>query len=170
LPPCATSNPTKIRPLFRVIPVSKVDVVVTGVLREQITGRVVRRRSSASRTETDPVSVSNAALLEAATATSVRAVDSVDNHIVMFVMNLSSVAVLWFGAKRINSGAKRIGSVDRLLDLSRPDLDVSVMMATFCWSLARRPADAERIEEVLDTESSMVLRSARSQSSRARVW
>ena len=75
--------------------------------------------------------------------------------IVMFILNLSSVAVLWFGAHRIDAGQMQIGSLTAFLTYMIQIL-MSVMMATFLLVLAPRAmVCAERIQEVLQTESSV---------------
>ena len=76
--------------------------------------------------------------------------------IVMFILNVSSVAVLWFGARRIDAGEMQIGALTAFLTYLIQIL-MSVMMATFLLIIAPRAAVcAERIEEVLGTESSVV--------------
>ena len=73
----------------------------------------------------------------------------------MLVVNLSSVAVLWFGAHRIDSGGMQIGALTAFLSYLMQIL-MSVMMATFMFMMVpRAEVCAERIEEVLDTESSV---------------
>jgi ATP-binding cassette subfamily B protein len=76
--------------------------------------------------------------------------------IVMVVLNASSVAVLWFGAARVESGQIQIGALTAFLNYLLQIL-MSVMMATFTLIMVPRAAAcAERITEVLDTESSVV--------------
>ena len=76
--------------------------------------------------------------------------------IVMLVLNVSSVAVLWFGAQRVDAGSMQIGSLTAFLTYLMQIL-MSVMMATFLLMIAPRAAVcAERIGEVLDTDSSVV--------------
>ena len=75
---------------------------------------------------------------------------------VMLVVNVSSVAVLWFGAHRIDSGGMQIGALTAFLSYLMQIL-MAVMMATFMFVMVpRAEVCAERIEEVLDTESSVV--------------
>jgi ATP-binding cassette subfamily B protein len=75
----------------------------------------------------------------------------------MTVMNLSSVAVLWFGGHRIADGGMQIGALTAFLSYLMQIL-MSVMMATFMFMMVpRAEVSAERISEVLDTESSVVL-------------
>jgi len=143
----------RMRPLFRVMQ-GQIDVV-NRVLREQISGIRVVRAFVREPDEVERFSQANGAVT--ATATSVGRLMASIFPIVMFVLNLSSVAVLWFGAKRIDSGAMQIGSLTAFLTYLVQIL-MSVMMATFLLMLAPRAAVcAERIQEVLGTNSSVVL-------------
>jgi ATP-binding cassette subfamily B protein len=74
---------------------------------------------------------------------------------VLLVLNVSSVAVLWFGASRVADGHIQIGSLTAFLTYLAQIL-MSVMMATFMLMMVPRAAVcAERIQEVLDTETSV---------------
>jgi len=71
-------------------------------------------------------------------------------------VNFASVGVLWFGAKRIDSGGMQIGSLTAFLSYLMQIL-MSVMMTTFMFMMVPRAAVcADRIGEVLETESSVV--------------
>jgi ATP-binding cassette, subfamily B, multidrug efflux pump len=75
--------------------------------------------------------------------------------IVMLVLNGSSVAVLWIGADRINTGKMSIGALIAFLSYLAQIL-MSVMMASFMAVMIPRAAVcAERIQEVLDTVPSV---------------
>ena len=72
--------------------------------------------------------------------------------IAMFMVNISSVAVIWFGAFRIDSGNIQIGQMTAFLNYLIQIL-ISVMMSTMLLFLAPRSAvSADRILDVLDTE------------------
>jgi len=74
---------------------------------------------------------------------------------VMVILNISNVAVLWLGANRITSGEMSIGSLVAFL-VYLTQILMAVMMATFMAVLVPRAAVcAERIQEVLDTPSSV---------------
>jgi ATP-binding cassette subfamily B protein len=74
---------------------------------------------------------------------------------VMLILNVSSIAVLWFGAGRVDAGQMQIGSLTAFL-LYLMQILMSVMMATFMAIMIPRAAVcAERIHEVLDTRSSV---------------
>nr|WP_294691707.1 ABC transporter ATP-binding protein [uncultured Friedmanniella sp.] len=142
----------KMGPLFRVMQ-TRIDTL-NRVLREQITGIRVVRSFVREPYETARFSAANAELT--ATATSVGRLVASIFPIVMFVLNVSSVAVLWFGAQRVDSGQMQIGSLTAFLSYLVQIL-MSVMMATFLLMIAPRAmVCAERIEEVLGTDSSVV--------------
>jgi ATP-binding cassette subfamily B multidrug efflux pump len=138
-------------PTFQVMQI-KVDRV-NAVLREQITGiRVVR----AFVREPEEVARFNGAN-DDLTATSLRAgrLMSLMFPTVSLFISVSSVAVLWLGANRINSGDMELGSVVAYLSYLVQVL-IAVVMLTFMVSMIPRAAvAAERITEVLDTDSSV---------------
>jgi ATP-binding cassette subfamily B protein len=126
---------------------------VNRVLREQITGIRVVRAFVREPYEADRFGVANAEL----TATAMRAgrLMAMIFPVVMLVLNSSSVAVLWFGAARIDAGQIQIGALTAFLSYLMQIL-MSVMMATFMMIMVPRAAVcAERIVDVLDTESSV---------------
>ena len=127
---------------------------VNRILREQIIGmRVVR----AFVREPDEVRRFGRANDEL-TGTSLRAGRLMSRMFptVMFVVNASTVAAVWIGADRIGSGRIKIGALLAFLSYLAQILS-SVMMATFVVMLVPRAAVcADRVVEVLDTESSVV--------------
>ena len=129
--------------------------IVNRVLREQITGiRVVRAFVREPR-ETQRFEQANADLTD--TATRVGRLMALMFPTVMLVLNVSSVAVLWFGGHRVDSGQIQIGALTAFLTYLMQIL-MAVMMATFMAVMIPRAAVcAERITEVLETDSSVVL-------------
>lgn len=76
--------------------------------------------------------------------------------IVMLILNLASVAVLWFGGHRIDTGSMEIGALTAYLTYLVQIL-MSIMMATFTLVMVPRAAvSADRIGEILHTDSSVV--------------
>lgn len=74
---------------------------------------------------------------------------------VMLVLNVSSVAVIWFGAFQIQDGRVQIGTLFAFLTYLMQIL-MGVMMATFMFVMIPRAAVcADRIAEVLATEPSV---------------
>jgi ATP-binding cassette subfamily B multidrug efflux pump len=142
----------KMGPLFRLMQ-TRIDIV-NRILREQITGIRVVRAFVREPYETARFARANAELTD--TATSVGRYVASIFPIVTFILNVSSVAVLWFGAWRIDAGEMQIGALTAFLTYLIQIL-MSVMMATFLLIIAPRAAVcAERIEDVLTTESSVV--------------
>lgn len=140
-------------PLFRLMQ-ERIDTV-NRVLREQLTGIRVVRAFVREGHETDRFAEAN----EAVTATAVSAgrLFALVFPVVLLVMNVSSVAVLWFGAFRIDNGSMQIGALTAFLSYLVQIL-MAVMMATFMAILIPRAAvSADRISEVLATETSVVL-------------
>ena len=126
---------------------------VNQVLREQITGIRVVRAFVRERHEVERFGAANDDLTE----TSLRAghLMAFMFPIVLFVLNISSVAAVWFGAGRVDSGELQIGALIAFLSYLVQIL-MSVMMATFVAVMAPRAAVcADRIKEVLDTEATI---------------
>ncbi len=77
------------------------------------------------------------------------------NPMIMVVVNLSSVAVVWFGGHRIHSGQMRLGALTAFIAYILQIL-IAIMMAMYVFTTAPRAAAcAERIQAVLDTEPSI---------------
>jgi ATP-binding cassette subfamily B multidrug efflux pump len=143
----------KLGPLFRKMQ-ERIDNV-NRVLREQITGIRVVRAFVREPYETDRFAKANDDLTDIALR--VGRLFALMFPIVMLIMNLSSAAVIWFGGHRIDNGTMQIGEMTAFLTYLIQIL-MSVMMATFLLMIAPRAAvSAERIVEVLDTPSSVVL-------------
>ncbi|HET6309964.1 MAG TPA: ABC transporter ATP-binding protein, partial [Candidatus Nitrosotalea sp.] len=123
-------------------------------LREQLSGIRVVRAFVRERDEAQRFAEANRALTE--TALRAGRLMVLIFPTVMLILNGSSLAVLWFGAGRVNSGEMQIGALTAFLMYLMLIL-VSVMMATFMAIMIPRAAvSADRIGEVLKTESSVV--------------
>jgi ATP-binding cassette subfamily B protein len=71
------------------------------------------------------------------------------------IMNLSTVAIVWFGGLRIDSGGMPIGNLSAFLQYVMQIL-MSVMMAALMFVMVpRAAASAERIQQVLDSEAEL---------------
>jgi ATP-binding cassette, subfamily B, multidrug efflux pump len=143
---------TRMVPGFRVMQ-ERIDSV-NRILREQITGiRVVRafvrepyetRRFADANQELTGVAITVGRWMATMFPT------------VMLILNVSSVAVLWFGGHRVDDGLMQVGSLTAFLTYLMQIL-MSVMMATFMLVMVPRASVcADRIVEVLDTASSVV--------------
>ncbi|MFD0151032.1 ABC transporter ATP-binding protein [Streptomyces sp. NPDC055721] len=142
----------RMRPLFRTMQ-ERLDTV-NRVLREQITGNRVIRAFVKDGYEEERFRRANADLTDVSMATG--RLMALMFPVVMTVVNVSSVAVVWFGAHRIDSGGMQIGALTAFLAYLM-QIVMAVMMATFMFMMVpRAEVCAERIEEVLATESSVV--------------
>ena len=139
-------------PLFRQVQL-KIDRI-TQVMREQITGVRVVRAFIRSGSERARFEAANADL----TATSLRVnrIFAIAFPALLAIMNLSTVAILWFGASLVDRGDMPIGNLTAFLQYIMQIL-FAVMTAVFMIILVpRAEASAQRIVEVLDTTSSIV--------------
>jgi len=139
-------------PTFRKMQ-DKIDEI-NRVLREQITGIRVVRAFVREPEENARFADANADL----TATALRGGRLMSSMfpVVNLLINGSSVAVLWIGADRVSTGDLQVGSLIAYLSYLVQIL-MSVVMATFTVSMVPRAAvSGARIQEVLDTDSSVV--------------
>ncbi|MDQ0910725.1 ABC transporter ATP-binding protein [Streptomyces canus] len=149
---CVTLIVRRLRPLFRSMQV-RLDTV-NRVLREQITGNRVIRAFVRDTYEEDRFRKANSDLTEISLKTG--NLLALMFPVVMTTVNLSSIAVVWFGAHRIDSGGMQIGDLTAFLAYLM-QIVMSVMMATFMFMMVpRAEVCAERVQEVLDTSSSVV--------------
>ncbi len=127
---------------------------INGVLREQITGISVIRAFGRRDYEAERFATANGAL----TASQLRAgrLLALMFPTIFFVVNVTSVGVLWFGGQRIDAGDMQIGALTAFLSYIMQIL-MAVMMAMFMFMMIPRAAvSAERITEVLDTAAGVV--------------
>lgn len=143
---------TQTLPLFKAMQV-RIDTL-NRVLREYLSGLRVIRAFVREPTESQRFDQANHALADTATRIGRRMMTMFP--VVFFVMNVSSVAVVWFGAFRIASGDLQVGQLTAYLAYLTQIL-MSVMMSTMILMMAPRAAvGAERINAVLGTDSSVV--------------
>ncbi len=141
----------KMIPQFRFMQV-RIDAI-NRVLREQITGIRVVRAFVREPHEEQRFDVANDELVSVALR--VGRLVAFMAPAVMLIANLTSVTVLWFGAHLIDQGEMQIGALTAVLSYIMQIL-MSVMMVTVMTVLLPRASVcAERVVEVLDTESSV---------------
>ncbi len=140
-------------PLFRLMQkrIDKVNLV----LREQLTGIRVIRAFVREGHESERFATANTELTQ--TAISAGRLFALMFPTVMLVMNVSTVAVIWFGGIRVGEGDIQVGTLMAFMQYLMQIL-MGVMMATFMGILVPRAAvSADRIGEVLDTKTSVTL-------------
>ena len=127
---------------------------VNQVLREQISGMRVVRAFVREPDEAARFGKANADLTETSLTTG--RMMAIMFPAVLLTINVSSVAAVWFGANRINAGEMQVGALVAFLSYLIQIL-MAVMMSTFVLMMGPRAAVcAKRIEEVLQTSSSVV--------------
>ncbi|MFJ9794706.1 ABC transporter ATP-binding protein [Streptomyces sp. NPDC101145] len=142
----------RMKPLFRTMQ-ERLDTV-NRVLREQITGNRVIRAFVRDAYERERFRAANTRLTEMSMAAG--RLMALLFPVVMTVVNFSSVAVVWFGAQRIDGGAMQIGALTAFLAYLM-QIVMAMMMAVFMFMMVpRAEVCAERIEEVLRTETSVL--------------
>ncbi|HCF87943.1 MAG TPA: multidrug ABC transporter ATP-binding protein [Ktedonobacter sp.] len=72
--------------------------------------------------------------------------------IMMLCLNVSSIAILWFGAIRINNGQMQVGALIAFLQYAMLILFALLMISMMFIMLPRAAASADRINEVLAIE------------------
>ena len=143
---------TLLRPLFQTMQ-KRIDGI-NRIMREQIGGIRVIRAFVRDTHERERFTEANDDLMKVAVGTG--RVMSFMFPSVFLIMNLSSVAVLWFGAYRVEDGSIQVGSLTAFLSYLMQIL-ISVMMAVMMFMLVpRAEVSAGRISEVLGTTTSVV--------------
>jgi len=138
---------SRMRPLFKVMQ-ERLDNI-NRVLREQITGVRVIRAFVRDPQERDRFEGASSELFGVQLGAG--KLMALMFPSVMLVLNLSTVAVVWFGGHLIGNGSLQIGSLTAFITYLAQIL-MSVMMATFMFMLVpRAEVSADRIMEVLDT-------------------
>jgi ATP-binding cassette subfamily B protein len=138
-------------PLFRSMQV-KIDRI-NQVLREQITGIRVIRAFVRTSYEQQRFETANADLTS--TALRVNRIFVLAMPALMGIMNLSTVAVLWFGGQLVDSGQMPIGNLTAFLMYIMQILVAVMMAVAMVILIPRAEASATRIEEVMSTAPSI---------------
>jgi len=123
------------------------------VLREQISGLRVIRAFVRENHESERFAAANFDLTDTATRVGRRMMTLFPT--VMFVMNLGSVGVMWFGGIRVDNGEMQVGQLTAFLQYLMQILMAVMMSTMMLMILPRASVCAGRIREVLGTESSV---------------
>jgi ATP-binding cassette, subfamily B, multidrug efflux pump len=134
-------------PLFRAIQ-KKIDRINL-VLRENLTGIRVIRAFNRVEDERKRFDAANLDLMTV--SIQVNRLFALLIPVMMFVMNFTTIAIIWFGSVRVDRGTSNIGNMMAFLQYAMQIL-FSLLMASFMFiMLPRAQASAIRINEVLDT-------------------
>lgn len=138
---------SRLMPIFRTM--QRVIDNINRVMREQLSGIRVIRAFAREPLERGRFDEANRALTD--TALSAGRWQALMLPVTTLVINISSVALIWFGGQRIDAGQMQVGSLIAFLAYFMQIL-YAVLLATFLVVLLpRASACAERITEVLST-------------------
>lgn len=138
-------------PLFQAIQ-KKIDTLNL-IVRENLTGIRVIRAFNRGVYEKKRFTDSNADLME--TSIKVNRIFAMMMPFMMLIMNLTMVAILWFGTQRVDSGVSNIGDMMAFLQYSMLILFSFLMATMMVIMIPRAQASAIRINEVLDITSEL---------------
>ena len=124
------------------------------VLREQIAGVRVVRAFVKTIYEEERFAEASTDLMK--TTLSVTRTFAIMFPLLMMILNLTSVAVIWFGGKLIDSGSMPIGNLTAFLSYIMLILSSVMMAVMMSLMIPRAQASAERVQEVLNTKSSVI--------------
>lgn len=134
-------------PLFKSMQV-KLDTLNL-VLRENLTGIRVIRAFNKVPYEQKRFDHANTDLMQ--TSIKVNKLMAILMPSMMIILNLTSVAIIWFGGIRIEAGAFEVGSLIAFIQYVMQIMMALVMVTMMFVLIPRAAASAERINEVLDT-------------------
>ncbi len=138
-------------PLFKAMQ-AKIDRINL-ILRENLSGiRVIR---AFNRTEYERNRFNEANLDLTDTAIRVNRIMAALMPVLMLVMNLTAIAIIWFGGIRIDIGQMQVGALMAFLQYAMQIMFSLLMAAMLFVMIPRAAASAERINEVLDIAPSI---------------
>ena len=153
-------------PLFQVMQL-KLDRLNL-VLREGLTGMRVVRAFDRVEHEHRRFEAANADLMN--NAVQANRIMAALMPAMMIVMNLTSVAIIWFGAMRIDSGGMQVGALIAFLQYAMQIMFSVLMVSMMSIMIPRAAAAANRINEVLDTSPDITDPAHTASSDGARGW
>ena len=140
-------------PLFRLMQ-DRIDGI-NGVLREQILGIRVVRAFVREPFESERYRVANERLTD--TSLKVGNLFVLMFPVIMMILHLATAAVLWFGGHRVDAGDIQVGSLTAFLQYLLQILSAVMMGVFMVMMIPRAVVCAERIDDVLGTESSQAV-------------
>ncbi|CAN5868814.1 ABC transporter ATP-binding protein [soil metagenome] len=126
---------------------------INRVMREQLSGIRVIRAFAREPFERDRFGAANLALAD--TALAAGRWQALMLPVTTLTINLSSVALIWFGGMRIDSGQMQVGSLIAFLAYFMQILMAVLMTTVFLAMLPRATVCAERVTEVLSTTAAI---------------
>ncbi len=139
---------TVIVPLFKAMQM-KLDKVNL-VLRENLTGIRVIRAFNKLKSENERFKTANRDLAD--NAIKVNKIMALTQPLMIIIMNLTSIAIIWFGGHRISQGAMQVGDMMAFIQYAMQVMFSIIMVTIMFVMVPRAQASAIRINEVLEVE------------------
>ena len=133
-------------PLFRKLQ-TRIDNL-NRVLREALTGIRVVRAFDRTAFEQERFAAANDDLMQV--AVKVNRIMALLFPVLMITMNLTSIAIIWFGGKRIDAGDMQVGSLMAFIQYVMQIMFALLMFSMLFVMVPRAQASADRINQVLD--------------------
>lgn len=124
------------------------------VLREGLTGIRVIRSFNRTRYEIDRFDAANRDMTQ--TAVRVNQIMAAAMPLMMLIMNLATVAIVWFGGLRISSGNMQVGDLMAFIQYAMQIMFSILMGAMMFIMIPRAQVSAGRINEVLDIRPDII--------------
>ncbi|TYP75570.1 ABC transporter ATP-binding protein [Paenibacillus methanolicus] len=120
------------------------------VLRENLTGIRVIRSFNRTRHEQGRFNAANEDLTQ--TSIAVNRLMAGLMPVMMLVMNLASIAIIWYGGKRIEAGGIAVGDLIAFIQYAWQIMFALIFASMMFVMVPRASASAARIQEVLDMQ------------------
>lgn len=137
-----------VMPKFKVM--QKMIDKMNGVVRELLDGMLVIRAFNNEKLEEDKFEKANKDITSISLFTT-RAM-AIMMPIMMFLMNGTTLMILWFGSKQVDAGIIQVGSIMAFMQYAMQVIMAFLMITMVTIMLPRANVSAQRIQEVLSSE------------------
>lgn len=142
---------TKSVPLYKLVQ-KKLDRIAL-VLREALGGVRVIRAFGREREERERFDQANTR--HADTAVRVGKIAALMNPVTLLILNMGTIAVLWFGGVRVDTGAMSVGSVVAFISYISSILMAMIVVANLVVTFTKAAAAGARVGEVLNAQQDL---------------
>ncbi|USK29100.1 ABC transporter ATP-binding protein/permease [Bacillus sp. CMF21] len=126
---------------------------VNGVMQENLTGMRIIKAFLRRNYEVSRFTKANEEL-RSGTVSALRLME-IAMPVLLFVMNISILAILWFGSINVGTGDAKVGEVVAIVNYALRISSVLSIFSFIIMAFSRAKASADRINEVLETEADL---------------
>ena len=137
-----------VMPKFKVM--QKMIDKMNSVVRELLDGMLVIRAFNNEKIEEEKFDKANSDITSISLFTT-RAM-AIMMPIMMFLMNATTLMILWFGSKQVDAGIIQVGSIMAFMQYAMQVIMAFLMITMVTIMLPRANVSAQRIQEVLNSE------------------